>query len=74
MMEMVKDGHINACLSRMLNILAYTISKSYFINFNIPFYNPSNIKHSFFFLQFHLNNIIYILPLSLSFLHFLLNS
>ena len=57
---------------RVLNILAFITSKSYFINFNIPFYNPLNIKHSIF-LQLHLNNIIFILPLSLSFHHFLLN-
>ena len=59
-------------INLMLIILAFITSKSYFINFNIPFYNPLNIKHSIF-LQLHLNNTIFILPLSLSFHHFLLN-
>ena len=57
---------LRAFLSRMLNILTFTILKSCFINFNASFYNPPNIK-------LHLNNIIFILPLSLSFHHFLLN-
>ena len=48
----------------MLNILAFNILKFYFINFNIPLYNPPNIKTSII-LSFHLNNIIFILPLCL---------
>ena len=58
-----KDNHsicniIRAFLSRMLNILAFTISKSYFINFNIPLYNPPNIKTSII-LPLHLNILFY---------------
>ena len=45
---------IRAFLSRMLNILAFTISKSHFINFNISLYNPPNIKTSII-LPLHLN-------------------
>ena len=67
MMEMVKDGHINACLSRMLNILAYTISKSYFINFNIPLYNLPNIK-TYIILSLHLN-ILFLFFLYVFFIH-----
>ena len=53
---------IRAFSSRMLNILAFTTLKSYFINFNILFYNPPNIKHSIFFTT-SLNNNIFILSL-----------
>ena len=45
---------IRAFLSRMLNILAFTISKSHSINFNISLYNPPNIKTSII-LPLHLN-------------------
>ena len=39
---------IRAFSSKNANILAFTISKSYFINFNIPLFNTPNIKHSIF--------------------------
>ena len=35
--------------SKNANILPFNISKSYFINFNIPLYNKSDIKHPIFF-------------------------
>ena len=45
--------------SRILKNLAFSISKSHFITFNIPLYNTFKIKTSIFFLQFHLNIIFY---------------
>ena len=58
-----KDNHsicniIRVFLSRMLNIFTFSISKSYFINFNIPLYNPPNIKTSII-LRGSLRNINY---------------
>ena len=56
--------------SKNANILAFNISKPYFIYFNIPLYNTPNIKVSIF-LTPHLN-ILYLifiylfLPISLS--------
>ena len=41
--------NIRAFLPRKLNILVFIISKSYFINFNIPLYNPPNIKNFYYF-------------------------
>jgi len=43
---------LRAFSSKNANFLAFNISKFYFINFNIPFYNTSNINHSIFFLNF----------------------
>ena len=41
---------IRAFLLKLLKILAFIISKSYFINFNIPLYNIPNIKNFIFFI------------------------
>ena len=40
---------LRAFSSTIVKILAFTISKHYFYNFNISFYNIPNIKHSIFF-------------------------
>ena len=45
-----------AFTSSILKILAFSISKSHFITFNISFYNTLNIE-LLFFLQLHLNII-----------------
>ena len=41
--------YIRAFSSIIVKILAFTISKYYFYNFNTSFYNIPNIKHSIFF-------------------------
>ena len=41
---------IRAFLLKLLKILAFIISKFYFINFNIPLYNIPNIKNFIFFI------------------------
>ena len=54
---------IRAFPSKNANILAFNILKPYFIYFNLPLYNTSNIKVSIF-LAPHLN-ILYLLFVSL---------
>ena len=41
--------HLRAFSSTIVKILAFTISKHYFYDFNTSFYNIPNIKHSIFF-------------------------
>ena len=66
----VKINHMNinsvlrAFPSRELKFLAYTISKHYFLAFNISLYNTSNIKDSIF-LSLHLN-IVFLFSVSFS--------
>ena len=57
-----KLPNLKAFTSRVLKILAFSISKSHFITFNISLYNTLNIKTSIFFLQLHLNIISLLLP------------
>ena len=48
-MKKKKDFIVRAFSSKNANILAFDISKSYFIYFNIPLYNTLNIKSFIFF-------------------------
>ena len=66
---------LRASLSRLLKILAFTLSKPIFITNNVPLYNTTYIKTSIFFtisfkyfsLLFFNNFLFFLSPLSLSF-------
>ena len=57
------SSSLRAFTSRILKILAFSISKSHFITFKISLYNTLNIK-TFIFLQLHLNiiSLLFFIP------------